>query len=174
MTNLRQILADKKIICRCIRCREAKNLKLNQVDLTTLKRTYLASGGREYFLSFEDRKRDKIFALLRLRLPTKFNPKTTLASIKGCALIREVHTFGQTTPTKLKKNKTIQHLGLGKQLIAAAEKIALKQGFKKMAVISGVGTRGYYRKLGYELGEDGYMFKKLKKSPLLNITVIPF
>ena len=53
-----------------------------------------------------------------------------------------------------------QHLGIGKQLMAEAEKIAKKAGYKKIAVIAAIGTREYYKKLGYEL-EGTYMMKKL-------------
>lgn len=46
-------------------------------------------------------------------------------------------------------------------LMEEAERIALEEhGVKKMAVIAGVGTRNYYRKLGYEL-EGVYMTKML-------------
>lgn len=47
-------------------------------------------------------------------------------------------------------------------LMEEAERITLKEhGNNKLAVISGVGTRNYYRKMGYEL--DGpYMTKMLK------------
>ena len=56
-----------------------------------------------------------------------------------------------------------QHRGLGKRLMAKAEEIASERGYKKMAVISAIGTREYYRKLGYEL-EGTYMTKKIKKT----------
>ena len=55
-------------------------------------------------------------------------------------------------------NKKVQHAGLGKMLMKEAEKIARQNGFKKIAVIAGVGVRGYYRKLGYKL-ESSYMVK---------------
>ena len=60
------------------------------------------------------------------------------------------------------KSSSIQHKGLGKKLIKEAEKI-IKQEFKieKLAIISGIGVRGYYRKLGYRL-KDTYMIKSLK------------
>jgi elongator complex protein 3 len=41
-----------------------------------------------------------------------------------------------------------------------AEVLALRAGYDRVAVISALGTRGYYRKLGYELGET-YMVKQL-------------
>jgi elongator complex protein 3 len=40
-----------------------------------------------------------------------------------------------------------------------AENIARQKGYVKCAVISGVGVRGYYAKLGYTL-EDTYMVKR--------------
>ena len=45
--------------------------------------------------------------------------------------------------------------------MAKAEKIVKTEiNFKKIAVISGIGVREYYRKLGYKL-ENEYMVKKL-------------
>ena len=61
----------------------------------------------------------------------------------------------------MKKN-SIQHSGLGRKLMDEAEKIS-KENFDatKLLVISAVGTREYYKKLGYSL--DGpYMSKQLR------------
>jgi len=78
------------------------------------------------------------------------------------AIIRELHTYGSVVPIKAKSKKAIQHKGLGKKLMAEAEKIVKKETkLKKIAVISGIGVRDYYRKLGYRL-KDGYMIKKLQ------------
>ena len=44
----------------------------------------------------------------------------------------------------------------------ALEKITREKGITKIAVISGVGVRDYYRHIGYRL-ENTYMVKKLKK-----------
>jgi elongator complex protein 3 len=41
-----------------------------------------------------------------------------------------------------------------------AEKIAKVNNYKKLSVISGVGVREYYRKLGYKL-KNTYMVKEL-------------
>jgi elongator complex protein 3 len=41
-----------------------------------------------------------------------------------------------------------------------AEKITKKMGYTKIAVISGIGVRGYYRKLGYRL-KGTYMVKTI-------------
>jgi elongator complex protein 3 len=74
------------------------------------------------------------------------------------ALIRELHVYGELVPVGGKKK--VQHVGLGKKLMLEAEKIARENGYKKIAVIAGVGARGYYRKLGYRL-EESYMVKLL-------------
>jgi hypothetical protein len=42
-----------------------------------------------------------------------------------------------------------QHKGYGKKLLQKAESIAFNNGYKKIAVIAGVGVRNYYRKQGY-------------------------
>lgn len=87
--------------------------------------------------------------MLRLRIPND----------KKMAFIREVHTYGESK--KINQTGTVQHKGLGKALIKEAERIIEKEyGVKKIAVISGVGVRDYYRKQGYEL-ENFYMVKYL-------------
>ena len=53
-------------------------------------------------------------------------------------------------------------MGLGSKLLKQAEYISYINGYKKIAVISGVGVRNYYRKKGYYLGENDYMYKQLK------------
>ena len=95
------------------------------------------------------------------------------------ALIREVHTYGTMVQTTESFTST-QNTGLGKSMITKAEQIALNHGYSKIAVISGVGARNYYRKLGYEIsGKYGYMTKKLRfdisriiKTLLLFIVII--
>ena len=60
-----------------------------------------------------------------------------------------------------KKARAPQHRGLGKKLVKEAEKIAEKEfGVSKVAVISGIGVRDYYRSLGYRL-KATYMIKAL-------------
>ena len=59
-----------------------------------------------------------------------------------------------------KRRNAAQHLGLGRKLMAQAEKLARESGYDKMAVISGIGVRDYYRKLGYRL-RGTYMIKGL-------------
>ncbi len=184
ISNLRQIIEQKTrqdiLHCRCIRCREIGKVESEKWKVENLKltrRNYNASGGKEIFLSFEDVKSDKLFALLRLRIPSDIlkKEKHFIPALQNTAIIREVHTYGKLGPIAKKGKKNAQHIGLGKQLIAEAERIA-KEEFNiinniksasggpavggKIAVISGVGVRDYYRKLGYRL-KDEYMVKFL-------------
>ena len=109
---------------------------------------YEASGGKELFLEFVNEE-DVLFGLLRLRL-----------SEEG-AMVRELHVYGQALNLGVGGEES-QHRGLGKMLMNRAEEIAKENGFKELRVISGVGVREYYRKLGYELDEEGvYVFKRL-------------
>jgi len=104
----------------------------------------------------------KLYALLRLRIPSQFfqKKKHSFKILDNAAIIREVHTYGQMVPVG-KKSLSAQHKGLGKKLVKEAEKIAKKEfRFKKIAVISGIGVRNYYRKLGYRL-KNTYMVKKV-------------
>ena len=113
---------------------------------------YEASGGTEYFLSWEDKKRRVVFGFCRLRLDQRrFYP----------AFIRELHTYGQMLAIGKKDKTASQHVGLGKKLLIGAEKICQKNKIKTLAVIAGVGVRDYYRHLGYNL-ENGYMVRNLK------------
>jgi elongator complex protein 3 len=173
ISNLREIvqkeMKKRGLKCQCIRCREIKNQISNVLkqgkNPKLIKREYEASGGREIFLSFEDKKIDKILAFLRLRLPPlnyKSNTSIKIADylpvLKGAAIIRELHTYGPLVEIGKRKESASQHKNLGKKLVKEAEKIAKKAGYKKIAVISGIGARPYWRKLGYRLKET-YMVK---------------
>jgi len=153
LSNMRQILQKKmegkNIKCQCIRCREIKTQQMKTCSLQLETYCYHASGGKEYFLKFVDDK-DRLYGLLRLRLEKK-----------SCfAGVRELHVFGEAVSLGKCKKAASQHKGLGKKLLKKAEKIAKKKGFKELAVIAGIGSRQYYRKLGYKL-KDTYMVKKL-------------
>lgn len=159
MTNLRQLvhekLKTKGYTCMCIRCREPKNRVVDWDSVELKRHDYMSSGGQEVFLSFEDVKNDILLGFCRLRIvPESHRPEIN----PGDAGIRELHVYGTTTP--LKKEGSIQHRGLGKQLVAEAEKIAKEFSSKKILVISGVGVKEYYRNLGYK--NDGvYVSKEL-------------
>ena len=72
---------------------------------------------------------------------------------------------GSSDVKKVNENKPIddrvQHVGFGKKLIKQAENLAIQNGYNRIAIISAVGTRDYYRKLGYHL-ENTYMVKEFK------------
>ncbi len=162
ITNLRQVMKDRGVACRCIRCREAKEQKFKVKSLKLKVLKYKASGGIEYFLSYESKDEKILYGFCRLRLGniTPFIPPLKGGRGESVALIRELHVYGELV--SVGGNKKVQHAGLGKMLMAEAEKIARKNGYKKIAVIAGVGVRGYYRKLGYRL-ENSYMVKSIIK-----------
>ena len=83
-----------------------------------------------------------------------------MPDLDEAALIREVHVYGQSLPVGAEKQGAAQHAGLGTRLLEKAESVAKTNGFKRMAVISAVGTRGYYRERGFERGEL-YLTKNL-------------
>lgn len=166
ITNLRQVIQEemKKVglRCKCLRCREVGHVKLNEVkNLTPVLFTekYETTDGTEYFLSFEDRNRKIVFAFCRLRVVKK-DAKLPAKKINYLGFIRELHTYGQLVTIGDRKKEHSQHKGLGKKLIQEAEKIAQRQGVKKLAIISGVGVRNYYRARGYRL-QNTYMVKYL-------------
>jgi len=115
-------------------------------DLTLKITKYNASNGKEYFLEIVN-KDDILFGLLRLRLS------------RSSAIIREIHVYGQALKLGI-KGKLGQHSGFGKWLMSEAERVVGESGSKKLSVISGVGVREYYKKLGYKL-EGTYMVKKI-------------
>lgn len=172
-SNLRELVAEvckeKKIKCRCIRCREIgiKMLKEKIIpdydSVELVRRNYDASGGKEIFLSFEDKTHDGLMGFIRLRKNSDefFRPEMDEFTMG----IRELHIYGEQLPIGNKKiisqEFVQQHEGYGKQLLAEAERISKEEyDMKKLLIISGVGVREYYRKLGYQL-EGAYMAKKL-------------
>lgn len=170
--NLRQdiqaAMAKEGKYCRCIRCREVGDDESAAKKAVLKVRKYRSSGADEYFYSFETPDEKQICGFVRLRLqdaPKKDLEHPTFPELTGAALIRELHVYGQMIATKDAKKKDTdgqtQHMGFGRQLMAAAELEARKRGFKKAAVISGVGTRNYYRKLGYEIEGAGEFSTKI-------------
>jgi elongator complex protein 3 len=157
-TNLRQyvdeLAIERGVKCRCIRCREIKD-SIIQSEPQFVIREYDASNGKEFFISMEAD--DKLLGFVRLRLPPRsLHPSITPTT----ALIRELHVYGQAVAIGATDKDKAQHKGIGKQLMAKAEEIAKTHGKDKMVVISGVGVRGYYAKLGYER-EGPYMVRKI-------------
>ncbi len=124
---------------------------------------YEASDGHEYFLQMIDPNDRTIFGLLRLRVPSQYfsYEKHFIPELENAALIREIHVFGDQIPVGFTGDHSGQHQGFGKKMIAEAERIIREKypTIEKMAVISGVGVRGYYEKRGYALDGE-YMVKR--------------
>lgn len=166
VSNMRQVahelMKEKGIKCQCIRCREIRGQKIDPKNIELHVLNYEASNGQEFFLSFDDVQTDKLCALLRLRFSSHSlkGKKHFIKELEGAAIIRELHTYGSQVPLSQKDELASQHMGFGKSLVIEAEKIAVKNGYKKIAVIAGIGVREYYKKLGYELAGT-YILKKL-------------
>ena len=165
--NMRQLLQDDMRLnnwgCKCIRCREIKG---NSVLLSNIKMNiekYRASGGDEYHISFDtDCDKNYLIGFLRLRLNGYGEDcdDMVLPSIKGCALIRELHVYSNLSNVGDNIEGSLQHKGFGRQLVAKAEELAIANGYERIAIISGTGVREYYKKLGYNL-IDTYMIKTI-------------
>ena len=158
-------LQEKHINCQCIRCREVGHKKrlgiTPDIDhIKLLKTEYESVGGQEIFLSIEDTKNDILIGFTRLRIPSDNIHREEITLKTG--LIRELHVYGQMLPIGKKEDSLWQHKGYGEQLIKEAEKIAKEEyDKKKMLIISGIGVKNYYKRLGYDV--DGvYMGKCLK------------
>ena len=162
-TSLRQDVQDEMkrrgTKCQCVRCREVKGKPIHADSLKLDDFIYQAGAAEEHFISYITPD-DKLAGFVRLSLPGKNSPQTGIADLDGAALIREVHVYGQSLPVGAEKVGAAQHAGLGTRLLEEAERIARANGFKRMAVISAVGTRGYYLGRGFERDEL-YLTKKI-------------
>jgi elongator complex protein 3 len=164
-SSIKRRMEEIGVRCNCIRCREQGHRSRDgwKIGEPHLKRhDYEASGGKEVFLSFEDAD-DTIFGLLRMRLGS-------LAGSNGdLAMVREMHVFGSEVPLGERLAGAAQHRGLGGELLKEAERIALDEfQARRIAIISGVGAREYFRsEWGYEL-DGAYMIKELNALSLKN------
>jgi len=181
MEDIDQRTDEQKEIDRIKEETERKNS-----EIVMKEREYKSSGGDERFISFERMDEQYIYGFVRLRLPPKYNQNimeeehknefeeiyAAFPELFGAALVRELHVYGQMIKVGDKKkiipqknDLYAQHYGFGTKLMKRAELIALENGYKRIAVIAGIGTRGYYKKLGYEL-KGTYMVKELKRKYL--------
>ena len=151
--------------CKCIRCREYGHRVRagREAGPPRMVRTdYEASGDREVFLSFEDED-ETIFGLLRMRVQSEGVTGLMQNAADNLALIRELHIFGPEVPLNEQNPAAAQHKGLGRALLAEAERIAGEEfQVRQIAVLSGTGAREYYRSgSDYSLQAD-YMVKNLQ------------
>lgn len=168
-SNLAQLVKDaaeaRGIYCKCIRCCELRNESFDPKDIEYRVVSFPASGGTEYFLSAEicppNKPRHVLLGFLRLRISPALED-SIIPELKGqTAMIRELHVYGRMKAVGQDGAGSAQHMGIGKKLLAMAERIARRQhGCTQIAVISGIGVRGYYKKNGYDL-VGSYMIKQL-------------
>ena len=163
VTNFRQ-LVERELERRGersadIRAREIGMKPVSEADLRLDQMSYRSSIGDEVFLQYitEDR---AIAGFLRLSLPDE--PEDALVEeLRGSAMIREVHVYGLALGIGSALAGRAQHVGLGSRLIDRAAEIAAARGFRRLAVISSIGTREYYRKRGFHDGAL-YQFRNLE------------
>jgi elongator complex protein 3 len=160
MTNFRQVveqeLKRRGLRSPNIRAREVQGRTISPDALHLDELWYNTGIGDEVFLQYitDDR---RIAGFLRLSLPTV---PPIIEELANAAMIREVHVYGPALGLGEESPGKAQHSGLGKQLIERAAEIAVERGYERLAVISSVGTREYYRKRGFVDGEL-YQFRLL-------------
>lgn len=169
-SNLRQLVQEKlkqtETRCRCIRCREVGHRMQDngitpdpdRIELLTTR--YDASEGQEVFISVEDVENDVLVGYVRLRIPSAKAHRPEIRA-EGCSIVRELHVYGSLVPVGKHFPKAWQHKGYGRALLAEAERTTREDySFKKILVISALGTKQYYKRFGYD--RDGvYMSKRL-------------
>ncbi len=145
--------------CECIRCREVRGQEIN-ADLVELQdQVYPAQESEEHFLSFITPD-NKLAGFLRLSLPRPGAVDTGIPELEAAAIIREVHVYGQSLQVGEAQSGAAQHAGLGTRLLNQAEQIARARGYRRLVVISAIGTRRYYLRRGFQRG-DLYLIKYL-------------
>jgi elongator complex protein 3 len=132
---------------RDIRSREVRGSaqELGEPKLETIE--YRTDASLECFVQFVAD--DRLCGFARLSLPNRPAP---LDELRDSALLREVHVYGQAVPVGTRSPATVQHQGLGTRLVEHAVQRARRAGYDSLAVISSVGTRRYYRRLGFAEG----------------------
>jgi len=167
-SNLRQIVKDEMkkqgFVCNCIRCREIGHKLINQKinleseDVSLDLNYYKASGGEEIFISLVLEDHDALIGYLRLR--NIENSHRYELRKDPCMIIRELKVVGRELSIGERTSNSIQHKGFGKELILEAERICLEEYYKKhLFVLSGIGVKDYYRKLGFK--DNGVYLEKI-------------
>ena len=159
-SNLREVvertLAARGQHSQDIRAREIGAGSVSRAALTLDEQRYVSSTGTEVFLQWLTAQR-QIAGFLRLLLPAA---PSFIAELGQAAIIREVHIYGQSLMLGQPGSGQAQHGGLGSQLLERAAAIARAEGYGRLAVISAVGTRPYYRARGFVDGTL-YQFRDL-------------
>ena len=169
--NLRQLVEQRidseGLATAEIRHREVSLANVAAEDLSLEVVEYETTATSERFLQWVT-SQGKIAGFLRLSLPhanamARLEKEYEAATLKtsdqsrtlpfplqaGEAMIREVHVYGRVEKLQHAGINNAQHRGLGTQLVNRACELASRAGYQRINVISAVGTRGYYRKLGF-------------------------
>ncbi|MFX1483089.1 MAG: tRNA uridine(34) 5-carboxymethylaminomethyl modification radical SAM/GNAT enzyme Elp3 [Promethearchaeota archaeon] len=138
-----------------IRFREIGHFSMRspeRIDIESIKlvrQEYIASDGKEVFLSYEVPELDVIVAFLRLRFPSDESHRPEIRE-KPCSVIRELRVYGPVVEIGERDPLAWQHLGLGEKLLVDAEQISQDElGAERILVNSGIGVKEYYRNLGF-------------------------
>lgn len=161
-TNFRQIVEQKMkkmdIVSKDIRAREIRGKEVAFENLNLKRTKYKTAISTEHFIEYVT-EQDEIAGFLRLSSPTR---RPFLNEIEDSAMIREVHVYGQSVQLGKKGKGKAQHIGLGQSLIKEAEKIAKRNNFDRISVISSIGTREYYEKNGFSKIRDNQLYQHKK------------
>lgn len=158
-SNARQLVAERMRErgqrCSCIRCREVGHAieGIEQDDCVKMSTRYESSGGTEHFLEITNFSADALVAFARLRIDDPDG--------EPIATVRELRVYGQHVPIALRVPDGFQHRGHGKTLLEWCENLAAESGAGSLRITSGIGVRGYYRRLGYELS-GSHMVKTVR------------
>jgi elongator complex protein 3 len=155
--NVEQLLKSDKHSLAEIRNREIKNKRVTIDDLKLQEITYQTEFSQEIFIEYVT-EQNEIAGFLRVSLP---KVSSFLSELEDCAIIREVHVYGASLEIGKEKDGAPQHIGLGTKLTNRAFNLATQHGYKKMAVISSIGTRKYYEKFGFTQ-ENLYQIRNLE------------
>jgi len=173
-TNFREI-AEAELLRRGgrprdIRAREVRDRSFDPSELRLRETRYGVAGGEECFLEFVSPD-DQLAGFLRLLLPWPGRPvDEVLHELHGCAVIRELHVYGESLTVGSRADDAAQHRGLGRRLLEEARRIAHDAAFGDLAVISAVGTRDYYRRNGFS---DGELYQHQALGPAADLTPSP-
>ncbi len=150
-SNLRQVVQQRMVeagqTCRCIRCREIRDVLVEPEALRLTDTTYPTDATTEHFLACETAE-GRLAGFLRLSLP-QVEPE--MSELEGCAVVRELHVYGPALALGVRREGRPQHAGLGTRLLEEAQRVARSAGYRRLAVIAAVGTRPYYRRRGFAL-----------------------
>jgi elongator complex protein 3 len=133
---------------------------MDKIQIITTR--YPASEGTELFISAEDRENNVLIGYLRLRVPSAKAHRPEIKVVPS-AMVRELHVYGPLVPVGKRSARAWQHKGYGSILLSEAERVAQEDyHLKKLFVISALGTKQYYMRLGYS--RDGvYVSKQLER-----------